>query len=72
MLAVLTAAPREAKLALICAHPELAGKEAAAGTMTADSVGEQASAGWIAARPTSSSDCVRATPPIARSSAFRS
>lgn len=45
MLAVLAAAPREAKLALICAHPELAGKEAAAGTMTADSVGEQASAG---------------------------
>jgi 2-oxo-4-hydroxy-4-carboxy-5-ureidoimidazoline decarboxylase len=45
MLAALAAAPREAKLALICAHPELAGKEAAAGTMTADSVGEQASAG---------------------------
>jgi 2-oxo-4-hydroxy-4-carboxy-5-ureidoimidazoline decarboxylase len=45
MLAVLAAAPREAKLALICAHPELAGKEAAAGTMTSDSVGEQASAG---------------------------
>jgi 2-oxo-4-hydroxy-4-carboxy-5-ureidoimidazoline decarboxylase len=45
MLGVLAAAPREAKLALICAHPELAGKEAAAGTMTADSVGEQASAG---------------------------
>ena len=45
MLGVLAAAPREAKLALICAHPELAGKEAAAGTMTADSVGEQAAAG---------------------------
>lgn len=45
MLAALAAAPREAKLALICAHPELAGKEAAAGTMTADSVGEQSSAG---------------------------
>ncbi len=45
MLAALAAAPREAKLALICAHPELAGKEAAAGTMTADSIGEQASAG---------------------------
>jgi len=45
MVAVLAAAPREAKLALICAHPELAGREAAAGTMTADSVGEQASAG---------------------------
>jgi 2-oxo-4-hydroxy-4-carboxy-5-ureidoimidazoline decarboxylase len=45
MLAVLAAAPRETKLALICAHPELAGKEASAGTMTADSIGEQASAG---------------------------
>jgi 2-oxo-4-hydroxy-4-carboxy-5-ureidoimidazoline decarboxylase len=45
MLAALDAAPDDdAKLALICAHPELAGKEAAAGTMTADSVGEQASA----------------------------
>ncbi|MEO8677116.1 MAG: 2-oxo-4-hydroxy-4-carboxy-5-ureidoimidazoline decarboxylase [Casimicrobiaceae bacterium] len=45
MLGVLASASREAKLALICAHPELAGKEAAAGTMTVDSVGEQASAG---------------------------
>jgi 2-oxo-4-hydroxy-4-carboxy-5-ureidoimidazoline decarboxylase len=45
MLAVLASAPREAKLALICAHPELAGREAAAGTMTAESIGEQVSAG---------------------------
>ena len=45
MVAVLAAAPDAAKLALIRAHPELAGKEAAAGTMTAESVGEQASAG---------------------------
>ena len=45
MLAALASAPREAKLALIRAHPELAGKEAAAGTMTPDSAGEQASAG---------------------------
>src|SRR4029450_11474583 len=45
MVAALAAASREAKLALIRAHPELAGKEAAAGTMTADSAGEQASAG---------------------------
>ena len=33
------------KLALIRAHPELAGKEAAAGTLTSESTGEQASAG---------------------------
>ena len=45
MLAALASAPREAKLALICAHPELAGKEADAGTMTPDSAGEQAFAG---------------------------
>ncbi|HXX83834.1 MAG TPA: 2-oxo-4-hydroxy-4-carboxy-5-ureidoimidazoline decarboxylase [Casimicrobiaceae bacterium] len=45
MAAVLERAAEEQKLALIRAHPELAGKEAAAGTMTAESVGEQASAG---------------------------
>lgn len=45
MIAALASAPDDAKLALIRAHPELAGKEAAAGTMTVDSVGEQASAG---------------------------
>ena len=33
------------QLALICAHPELAGKEAAAGCLTQDSQAEQASAG---------------------------
>ena len=45
MLAVLERASEEKKLALIRAHPELAGKEARAGTLTAESVGEQASAG---------------------------
>jgi 2-oxo-4-hydroxy-4-carboxy-5-ureidoimidazoline decarboxylase len=45
MVAVVAAAGPEARLALIRAHPELAGKEAEAGTMTADSVGEQSSAG---------------------------
>jgi 2-oxo-4-hydroxy-4-carboxy-5-ureidoimidazoline decarboxylase len=45
MVNVVSAAPRERQLALIAAHPELAGKEAAAGTLTADSQGEQASAG---------------------------
>ena len=45
MVAVLERATEERKLALIRAHPELAGKEAATGTMTAESVGEQASAG---------------------------
>lgn len=45
MVAAMHAADTEQKLALIRAHPELAGKEAQAGTLTADSRGEQASAG---------------------------
>jgi 2-oxo-4-hydroxy-4-carboxy-5-ureidoimidazoline decarboxylase len=45
MLAVLDSASYDRKLALIRAHPELAGREAEAGTMAAESVGEQASAG---------------------------
>ena len=45
MLAVLDAASAEEKLGLIRAHPELAGKEAAAGTLTAASTGEQRGAG---------------------------
>ena len=36
---------RERQLALICAHPDLAGKAAVAGEMTDDSRSEQASAG---------------------------
>ncbi len=35
----------DAQLALICAHPELAGKDAATGTLTLESQTEQASAG---------------------------
>jgi OHCU decarboxylase len=38
-------APEARRLALIGAHPELAGREARAGTLTAASAGEQASAG---------------------------
>lgn len=45
MLAVLDAATDDEKLGLICAHPELAGKEAAAGTLTVASTGEQRGAG---------------------------
>ena len=39
------AAPRKRQVALIRAHPELAGREAAAGELTAESAGEQARAG---------------------------
>ncbi len=42
---IVAAAGDDEKLALIRAHPDLAGKAAAAGTMTADSKAEQAGAG---------------------------
>ena len=45
MVAVLRAAPREQQLALLNAHPDLAGKLAVRGELTADSTSEQASAG---------------------------
>ncbi len=45
MVTVMRAATDAAKLALIRAHPDLAGKLAAAGRLTAESTGEQASAG---------------------------
>lgn len=45
MQAVVTEAPREAQLALIRAHPELAGREASARRLTAHSSGEQARLG---------------------------
>ena len=45
MVAVAKNATAEQQLALLQNHPDLAGKEAKAGTMTASSVAEQASAG---------------------------
>jgi 2-oxo-4-hydroxy-4-carboxy-5-ureidoimidazoline decarboxylase len=45
MLDVVRAAPASQQLAFLCGHPELAGREAQAGTMTSESVGEQKSAG---------------------------
>ncbi|ABM93738.1 2-oxo-4-hydroxy-4-carboxy-5-ureidoimidazoline decarboxylase [Methylibium petroleiphilum] len=45
MVRVVREAGREAQLALVRAHPELAGKAAVAGTLTAESTGEQARAG---------------------------
>ena len=44
MVAVARYAPAAMQLALLQSHPDLAGKEAEAGTMTASSVAEQASA----------------------------
>ena len=45
MVGVVRSARREQQLALLCAHPDLAGKEAVAGTMTRSSVSEQSSVG---------------------------
>jgi len=51
MVAVAKYAPATMQLALLQSHPDLAGKEAAAGTMTASSVAEQAGAGLNALSP---------------------
>lgn len=45
MMAVLSAAPEERQVALIEAHPDLAGRVAREGRLTAASTGEQASVG---------------------------
>jgi len=41
MMDVVRGAPRGTQVAFLCGHPELAGQEAQAGTMTSESVGEQ-------------------------------
>jgi OHCU decarboxylase len=48
MLAAVGAAGTDEQLGLIRAHPELAGREAAAGTLTADSTSEQGRLGFTA------------------------
>lgn len=48
MAAAVRAAGPEAQLALVRAHPELAGREAADGTLTADSTSEQGRLGFTA------------------------
>lgn len=45
MLEAVQQSPEFQRMALICNHPELAGKEAAEGTLTSDSRQEQSSAG---------------------------
>ncbi len=45
MIAAVRAAPADMRLALVKAHPDLAGKAARAGALTADSTNEQASVG---------------------------
>jgi len=48
MQAAVDAASDDKKLALLRAHPELAGREASAGTLTVHSTGEQARLGFLA------------------------
>jgi 2-oxo-4-hydroxy-4-carboxy-5-ureidoimidazoline decarboxylase len=48
MAAAVREAPRDRQLALIRAHPELAGSEAVAGALTAESTGEQGRLGFTA------------------------
>jgi len=48
MVDVVRGATREEQLGLLRAHPELAGREAQSGTLTADSTAEQKSAGLTA------------------------
>lgn len=45
MLEILAAAPEERRIALICAHPDLAGRVAREGRLSAPSANEQAAAG---------------------------
>jgi 2-oxo-4-hydroxy-4-carboxy-5-ureidoimidazoline decarboxylase len=45
MMRAVREAPDEKQLALLCAHPELAGKAAVRGELTADSTKEQSGAG---------------------------
>jgi 2-oxo-4-hydroxy-4-carboxy-5-ureidoimidazoline decarboxylase len=48
MMDAVRASPAEKQLALIRAHPELAGREATTGTLTADSTSEQSRLGFTA------------------------
>jgi OHCU decarboxylase len=45
MVAIVEEAPREQRLQLLLAHPDLAGKAAVAGTLTPESTAEQSAAG---------------------------
>jgi chitin deacetylase len=48
MLDAVRSASRKEQLGLVCAHPELAGREAVAGELTADSTSEQGRLGFTA------------------------
>ena len=59
MMRAVDAAPHERKMGLILAHPDLAGKAAMAGEITAESAGEQSSAGLDSLTPGEYEDFTR-------------
>jgi 2-oxo-4-hydroxy-4-carboxy-5-ureidoimidazoline decarboxylase len=61
MVAVVDAAPREQRLALIRAHPELAGQAAIAGELTPESTREQVAAGLDRLTPQQHADVLALT-----------
>jgi OHCU decarboxylase len=61
MTAAVADAPREARVTLIRAHPELAGRAAIAGTLTPESTAEQASAGLDRLTPQQHADLLALT-----------
>jgi OHCU decarboxylase len=61
LVAIVDAAPPSARLALIRAHPDLAGKAAIAGELTPESTREQAAAGLDRLTPEQHADLLRLT-----------
>ncbi|MCW2985528.1 MAG: hypothetical protein JWR63_3098, partial [Conexibacter sp.] len=61
MVAAVDGAPRDARVALIRAHPELAGKAAIAGALTSESTREQVAAGLDRLTPEQHADILRLT-----------
>ena len=59
LCAIMRAAPREQQIALLCAHPDLAGKAARSGTLGAASTAEQAAAGLNRLSPAELADFTR-------------
>src|SRR3954464_4598720 len=72
MVAAVDAAPADRRLALIRAHPELAGRAAIAGVLTAESTREQSAAGLDRLTPGQHARLLGRRRPIASASASRS
>jgi OHCU decarboxylase len=70
MVAAVERAPLERRLALIRAHPDLAGRAAIAGELTADSAAEQASAGLDRLTPEEHAALTRANEEYGRRHGF--